>query len=114
MAHRAPAGGSAGRRMREILYGRQPVRETLRARRRQAFKLILARGIKRAGVVGQILALADQAGIPVQTVDRRELDKLGGEVNHQGLAAEVSGYPYVDLVEPLEAASRLDNPPFLL
>ena len=114
MARRAPAGGSAGRRMREILYGRQPVRETLRARRRQAFKLILARGIKRVGVVGQILALADQAGIPVQTVDRRELDKLGGEVNHQGLAAEVSGYPYVDLVEPLEAARRLDTPAFLL
>ena len=100
--------------MREILYGRQPVRETLRARRRQVFKLAVARGIKRTGVVGQILALADQAGIPVQMVDRRELDKLGGEVNHQGLAAEVSGYPYVDLAEPLEAARQLDSPPFLL
>ena len=87
--------------MREILYGRQPVRETLRARRRQVFKLLLAQGIKPAGIVGQILTLAEQANIPVQNVNRRELDKLGGEANHQGLAAEVSGYPYVDLAEPI-------------
>ena len=100
--------------MREILYGRQPVRETLRARRRQVFKLVLAQGIKRAGIVGQILALAEQAGIPVQMVNRRELDKLGGEVNHQGLAAEVSGYPYVDLTEPLEVSRKSGVPPFLL
>ena len=114
MARRVLAGGSAGRRMREILYGRQPVRETLRARRRQVFKLVVAQGIKGAGVVGQILALAEQSGIPAQMVDRRELDKLGGEVNHQGLAAEVSGYPYVDLAELLEAARRSGTPPFLL
>ena len=100
--------------MREILYGRQPVRETLRAGRRQVFKLVLAQGIKRGGVVGQILALAEQAGIPVQTANRRELDKLGGEVNHQGLAAEVSGYPYVDLAAPLEAARQSSTSPFLL
>jgi 23S rRNA (guanosine2251-2'-O)-methyltransferase len=100
--------------MREILYGRQPVRETLRAGRRQVFRLVVAQGIKRAGVVSQSLALAEQIGVPVQTVDRRELDKLGGEVNHQGLAAEVSGYPYVDLAEPLEAARQSDTPPFLL
>ena len=100
--------------MREILYGRQPVRETLRARRREVFKLLLAQGIKPAGVVHEILALAEQAGIPVQTVNRRELDKLGGEVNHQGLAAEVSSYPYVDLAAPLEAAREAGKPPLLV
>ena len=100
--------------MREILYGRQPVRETLRARRRQVFKLLLAEGIKPAGIVREILTLAEQTDIPVQTVNRRELDKLGGEVNHQGLAAEVSGYPYVDLAEPMEASRHSGRSPFLL
>jgi len=100
--------------MREILYGRQPVRETLRAGRRQVYKLLVAEGIKPAGIVGQILALAGQARIPVQTVNRAELDKLGGEVNHQGLAAEVSGYPYADLAELVQVARRLAQPPFLL
>jgi 23S rRNA (guanosine2251-2'-O)-methyltransferase len=68
--------------MREILYGRQPVRETLRAKRRQVFTLLLAQGIKPGGVVRQILTLAEQNGVPVQNVNRRELDKMGGEVNH--------------------------------
>ena len=100
--------------MREILVGRQPVRETLRARRRQVFKLLMATGTQPVGIVGEILSLARQARLPVQEVDRRELDKLGGEANHQGLAAEVSGYPYVDLETLLRAARQADEPPFLL
>jgi 23S rRNA (guanosine2251-2'-O)-methyltransferase len=100
--------------MLEILYGRQPVREVLRARRRQVFKLLLSKTVKPTGIVGQILTLADQASVPVQTVDRRAIDKLGGEVNHQGLAAEVSSYPYVELSALLDAARQAGEPPFLL
>lgn len=100
--------------MREIIYGRQPVRETLRARRRQAFKLLLAEGLRPTGIVGEIVTLARQAGVPVQGVDRRELDRLGDELNHQGLAAEVSAYPYVDLPDLLHADRDAGEPPFLL
>lgn len=100
--------------MREILYGRQPVRETLRAGRRQVFRLLLSDRAKPSGIVSQILGLAQQAGVPVETVDRRELDKLGGEVNHQGLAAEVSGYPYTEVDTVLAEARRMGVPPFLL
>jgi 23S rRNA (guanosine2251-2'-O)-methyltransferase len=100
--------------VREILYGRQPVRETLRAGRRQVFKLLLAGGVKPTGIVADILSRAEHAGIPVQIVDRRELEKLGGEVHHQGLAAEVSGYRYVDLEALLDAAGQTAQPPFLL
>jgi 23S rRNA (guanosine2251-2'-O)-methyltransferase len=100
--------------MREILYGRQPIREMLRAGRREVFKLLLARGIKSRGIVSQILDLAERAQIPVQAVDRRELDKFGGEVNHQGLAAEVSGYPYIELADLLDADLEGGSPPFLL
>jgi 23S rRNA (guanosine2251-2'-O)-methyltransferase len=100
--------------MREILYGRQPVRETLRARRRQVFKLLLAHEIRSAGIVDEILSLARRANVPVQAVDRQGLDKLGGEANHQGLAAEVSGYPYDDLAELLSIAAQAGEPPLLL
>jgi len=100
--------------MREILYGRQPVRETVRAGRRQTFKLLLAKGLKTTGLVGNILRLAEGTSIPVQRVDRQDLDRVGGEVNHQGLAAEVSGYPYVDLEALLETAQHSGEPPFLL
>jgi 23S rRNA (guanosine2251-2'-O)-methyltransferase len=100
--------------MREILYGRQPLRETLRAGRRQVFKLLLAKGVKSTGIVGQILALTEQAGVPVQVVDRQILDGLGGEVHHQGLAAETSGYPYTDLGALVESARQSGEPPFFL
>jgi 23S rRNA (guanosine2251-2'-O)-methyltransferase len=100
--------------MRETLYGRQPVRETLRAGRRQIFRVVMARENQFAAIVDRILALADRANVPVQMVDRRDMDKLGGEANHQGLAAEVSGYPYVHLEDLLETATNSDEPPFLL
>ena len=100
--------------MREILYGRQPVRETLRARRRQAFRLLLARGISDTGIVAEILRLAQEAHVPVQELDRAELDRLSGEANHQGIAAEVSAYPYTDLVQVLDAGQRAGDAPFLL
>jgi 23S rRNA (guanosine2251-2'-O)-methyltransferase len=100
--------------MHEIIYGRQPVRETLRAGRRQVFRLVLADGIKPTGIVGQILSLAERANVPTQTINRRELDKLSGEANHQGLAVEVSGYPYVALTDPLEVARQARVPAFVL
>jgi 23S rRNA (guanosine2251-2'-O)-methyltransferase len=102
--------------MRELIYGRQPVHEAMRAGRRQVFKLLLAREVKPGGIVAQVLALAaaQEPAIPVQQVDRQALDKLGGEVHHQGLAAEVSGYPYVDLAAILAAARQAGDDPFLL
>jgi len=109
--------------MRELIYGRQPVHEAMRAGRRQVFKLLLAREVKPSGIVSQVLALAasSKPAIPVQQVDRQALDKLGGEVHsherpcvHQGLAAEVSGFPYVDLTALLAAAVQAGEDPFLL
>ena len=100
--------------MREVLYGRQPVRETLRAGRRQVHRLLLARGLKHSGVVGQILTLAKQTNIPVESMDRQEFDKLGGEVNHQGLAAEVSAYPYLELPALLDQTGQAEEASFLL
>jgi 23S rRNA (guanosine2251-2'-O)-methyltransferase len=100
--------------MREIIYGRQPVRESLRAGRRQIYRLLLAEGLKRTGIVGEILALARQAGVPAQGVGRRELDRLGDDANHQGIAAEVSGYPYAELPNLLGAAQAVGEPAFLL
>ena len=100
--------------MRELLYGRQPVRETLRARRRQVFKLLLARGMKPTDILDEIGILAREARIPIQEVDRQQFDKLGGELHHQGVAAEVSGYPYLELSDMLAAARAANEPPFLL
>jgi 23S rRNA (guanosine2251-2'-O)-methyltransferase len=100
--------------MREIIYGRQPVRAALRAGRRHVHKLLLAAGLKPTGIVGEILALSRQAGVPLQEVDRHELDRLGDDANHQGIAAEVSAYHYAEVLDLLRAAREAAEPAFLL
>ncbi len=99
--------------MRETLYGRNAVYESLRARRRQFFRLMVADTVRATDIVDDILTLAERIGVPVERVPRRHLDWLG-EANHQGVALEASEYPYVDLEDILAESARRSEPPFLL
>ena len=99
--------------VRETIYGRNAVCECLRAGRRRVYKLVLAQGVKETGLVAEVVALAHQAKVAIERVERAALDRIG-TVNHQGVAAEVSAYPYTDLGEILTQAERRDEPPFLL
>ena len=62
--------------MKEILYSRNAVYETLRADRRQAFKLEIAEGVKEKGRLREILSLAKERNMPVKRVPRGRLDRL--------------------------------------
>ena len=99
--------------MRELLYGRNAVRECLRAGRRTVYKVLLAEGVKESGTVADILNTARGRGIVPQRVERRQLDGLG-DVNHQGVAAEVEPYPYSDPEEMLKVAKERGESPLLL
>lgn len=99
--------------MRETLYGRNAVYESLRAGRRQFYRLLLADTVRATDIVDDILTLAERASVPVERVPRRHLDWLG-EANHQGVALEASEYPYVDLDDILAESIRRSEPPFLL
>jgi len=99
--------------MREILYGRNAVLESLRAGRRKPYKLMLAEGVRQTDVVGQIIFLAEQAGMPVNRTERRNLDRLGN-VNHQGVALETSEYPYSGLDAILSVTQSSHEAPLLL
>jgi 23S rRNA (guanosine2251-2'-O)-methyltransferase len=98
--------------VREILYGRQPVRECLRARRRHVHQLILAEGVDELGIVGEIVRLARALDVPVRRAARSQLDRIAQV--HQGVALEVSGYPYVDLPDILNSARKRGEHPFVL
>jgi len=100
--------------MRETLYGRNPVYECLRAGRRDVFGLFVARGTQEKGTLSDIVALASRRRVPVRRVDRRQLDKLGRRLNHQGVIAEVGAYPYVDLEDILSLAARRGESLWLL
>ncbi|RLC96537.1 MAG: 23S rRNA (guanosine(2251)-2'-O)-methyltransferase RlmB [Chloroflexi bacterium] len=99
--------------MRETLYGRNAVCESLRAGRRKAYKLVLAEGVRQADIVGQIVSLAERAGVEIKRTERRNLDQLGN-INHQGAVLETSEYPYSSLDDILALAQSRDEPPLLL
>jgi 23S rRNA (guanosine2251-2'-O)-methyltransferase len=100
--------------MKEILYGRNPVYESLDARRRDGFTVQIARGSKEKGTLAKIVRLAQQRHIPVQRVDRRQLDRLSKNANHQGVIAEMSGYPYASVLAAFDLARDRGQTPLLL
>jgi 23S rRNA (guanosine2251-2'-O)-methyltransferase len=99
--------------MRETLYGRNAVYEALRASRRAFYKLTLAEGIRETDVVDQIVDVAEQAGVPIEHVDRYALERFGN-FNHQGVLLEASEYPYESLDELFDIAAADDEPPLFL
>ena len=98
--------------MKEFIYSRNAVYEALRAKRRDVFRIQIAEGVQEKGRLTDILRIAKERQIPVERVQRTRLDKV--HQNHQGVAAEVSGFSYSDVVEILEEASQKNEPPFIL
>jgi len=87
----------------EVLYGVNPVREALRAGRRKARRLFVAR--REAGAETQeILKLANEKGADVREIDRDSLDAIVAtaartEAGGQGIAMAVTPYRYYSLEE---------------
>jgi len=98
--------------MKEFIYSRNAVYETLRARRRDIFKIELADNVQIKGKLAEIMALASQRKIQVVKAQRAQLDKIHD--NNQGVVAEVSKYPYADLLDILERARTNNEQPFVL
>ena len=96
--------------MKEYIYSRNAVYEALRARRRQIFSIDIAEGVQDKGKIDEILKLAQQQKIRVNRVPRPKLDKV--HQNNQGVVAEVSSYPYSDVIEILDHAKG--EMPFVL
>ena len=99
--------------MWEVIYGRNSVHEALRAGRRDCQAVLVAEGIQEKGTAAQILTVAQERHIPVRRVPRQQLEQLG-PVNHQGVAAQVAPYPYVELEVMLKLAQERKEMPFLL
>jgi 23S rRNA (guanosine2251-2'-O)-methyltransferase len=98
--------------MREVIYGRNPVYEVLRAGRRRTYQLLVAEGVQEKGNLARALAIARERGVVVKRVPRARLDHESD--SHQGLAAEVEPYPYVDITEGLALAQQRGEPPLVL
>ena len=98
--------------MKEFIYSRNAVYETLRAKRREVFKLELADNVQIKGRLAEIMTLAQQRKVQVVKAPRARVDKV--HEHSQGIVAEVGKYPYVDLLDILENARSKNEPPFVL
>lgn len=99
-----------------LVVGLHPVRELLRAGR-AVRTVTVAHGRSGSEVVDELLALAAEAEVPVERVDRETLDALageGGELVHQGVVARAPAFPYASLDQVLAAADRSGRPPLLV
>jgi len=100
--------------MSEVVYGRWAAMETIRAGRRTIQQMLLAEGIEDKGIIVDLIAAAQQRSIPVRRLNRRMLDDLAKEGNHQGVVLRVGPYPYAELDAVLALAQERKEKPFLL
>ncbi len=82
-----------------ILYGRNPVREALRGRRRHAVgEVWVTAGVAREPWL---------AGVRVRSASAEEVQQRCGSTAHQGICAEAGGYPYASAEELLAGEDPL-------
>jgi 23S rRNA (guanosine2251-2'-O)-methyltransferase len=98
--------------MREWICGRNPVYETLLARRRHLFRLLVAEGAQEKGRLAEIQRLCQEQKLLVERVSRQRLQSL--DENPQGVALEASLYPYSNLQDILLLAESRAEPLFVL
>jgi 23S rRNA (guanosine2251-2'-O)-methyltransferase len=98
--------------MHELLYGRNPVYESLRAGRRHFYRLQIAQGVKEKGRLADILQICRQKKIPLEASPRERLDaRVPG---NQGVILEASEYPTCDLQDILDEARQAGDTAFIL
>jgi len=107
------ASPEARRQTDDVIHGRNPVLEALRAGR-PINKVLLARGTGRPAAVEEILRLAKDAMVVVERVDRRAVDRLSPDGRSQGVVALAAVKGYADLEQLLAVARERGEPPLLV
>nr|MBF6589500.1 23S rRNA (guanosine(2251)-2'-O)-methyltransferase RlmB [Ktedonobacterales bacterium] len=90
--------------MADYIWGRYPVLEALRSRRR-VHRVMVAQG-PRDPALTQVLDSTRRVGVTVEIVSRRRLDDLSGGANHQGVMALVAPREYAEIPDILRRAAE--------
>jgi 23S rRNA (guanosine2251-2'-O)-methyltransferase len=95
------------------LFGRNPVLELLRARRRQVEEIaVLSEG--RGPALQELLGLARRSGVKISYRTRDQLTAIAGTPHHQGVVARVAGAEYASLDDVLAVPGQRSEPAFFL
>jgi 23S rRNA (guanosine2251-2'-O)-methyltransferase len=109
-ADKRPARGDTGP---ELLVGRNPVVEALRAKV-PATALYVALGVESDERISEAVHIAGNRGLALLEVTRAELDRRTGGLLHQGIALQVPPYQYRELADVLEVAAESTTAPLLV
>ena len=95
-----------------LIIGRNAVIELLKSGR-EIENILIAKG-EREGSINRIISMAREKGVVVKNVDRKKLDFMCANGNHQGVAANVPAHSYSTVDEILELAESKDEAPFIV
>jgi 23S rRNA (guanosine2251-2'-O)-methyltransferase len=96
----------------EFIAGKHSVLEALRSGR-TINKIWIAETAQKQ-LTQPIVTEAKQHGVIVQFADKRKLDQMVENVQHQGVVAQVAAYAYVEVDEILALAASRNEEPFIL
>lgn len=96
----------------ELIIGRNAVSEALKSGR--AINSVLVMKGERNGSVGRILKECRDRQIVIKETDKRKLDFLCGQGNHQGIAAYVACHEYAELEDIFALAQQKNEDPFII
>jgi 23S rRNA (guanosine2251-2'-O)-methyltransferase len=97
----------------ELLVGRNPVAEALRAKV-PATALYIALGVDADERITDAVRLAGKRGVALLEVSRGELDRMTGGLLHQGIALQVPPFTYTALPDLLARAGESTTAPLLV
>ena len=95
--------------MADIIEGKNPVLEALRAGR-PVNKIMMAMGIKSDSAISEILDKAREKKVPVEYVERYILDRQSSKGNGRGIIAFIASHDYVTLDELLTIPAKTGEP----
>lgn len=95
-----------------LIIGRNAVIELLKSGR-EIENILIAKG-EREGSINRIISMAREKGVVVKNVDRKKLDFMCANGNHQGVAANVPAHSYSTIDEILELAESRGEAPFIV
>lgn len=96
----------------DIIFGRNPVLEAIRAGRE--IDKIYIKNTEADGSLKKVLGAAKSARIVVSRVDKKKLDMLCDGENHQGVVAAVAEHAYCTVEDILKNAEEKGEKPFVV
>lgn len=114
--HGGPGGRGGARKnpdAPELLVGRNPVAEALRAEI-PASALYVAVGIEADERVTEAIRTAADRGLPILEVSKAEIDRRTHGVLHQGIALQVPAFRYDTLADVLDLVAQATTTPLLV